>query len=122
MKIPIFSSGMRSAKLKQARLVVEQMEIMENQLENQLTLQFTNFRTEYLNSYKVYVNKDKNRKIAEKIYLKTTEKYKQGMASSLDILNTHNQFLNAERDYLAASQAFLQAGEELKKILTKTDY
>ena len=122
MKIPIFSSGMRSAKLKQARLVVEQMEIMEDQLENQLTLQFTNFRTEYLNSYKVYVNKDKNRKIAEKIYLKTTEKYKQGMASSLDILNTHNQFLNAERDYLTASQAFLQAGEELKKILTKTDY
>lgn len=120
MKIPIFSSGMRNAKLKQARLVVEQMEIMEDQLEDQLTLQYNNLRTEYLNAYKVYVNKNKNRKIAEKIYIKTTEKYKQGMASSLDILNTHNQFLNAERDYLAASQVFLQSGEELKKILTKT--
>ncbi len=121
MKIPIFSSGMRSSKLKQAKLIVEQMDIMENQLEDQLTLQYDNLRTEYINTYKVYINKDKNRKIAEKIYLKTTEKYKQGLASSLDILNTHNQFLNAERDYLAASQAFLRSGEELKKILTKTN-
>ncbi len=121
LSIPIFSSGMRSSKLKQARLVVEQMEIMENQLEDQLNLQYDNLRTEYINTYKVYVNKNKNRKIAEKIYLKTTEKYKQGLASSLDILNTHNQFLNAERDYLSASQAFLQSGEELKKILTKTN-
>ncbi len=122
LSIPIFSSGMRSSKLKQARLVVEQMEIMENQLEDQLNLQYDNLRTEYINTYKVYVNKNKNRKIAEKIYLKTTEKYKQGLASSLDILNTHNQFLNAERDYLSASQAFLQSGEELKKILTETVY
>jgi len=122
MKIPIFSSGMRSSKLKQAKLVVEQMDIMQDQLESRLSLQYNNFKTEYLNAYKVYINKDKNRKIAEKIYLKTTEKYKQGMAGSLDILNTHNQFLSAERDYLTASQAFLRAGEDLKKILTKTNF
>jgi len=120
MNIPIFSSGQRDSKLKQAKIAYEQMEIMEDQLENQLNLQFENARSEYLNSFTVYENKDKNRKVAEKIYFKTSEKYKQGLASSLDILNTHNQFLNAERDYLAASQAFLQAGEELKKILTKT--
>jgi len=120
MNIPIFSSGQRNSRLKQARIAYEQMEIMEDQLENQLNLQYKNARSEYLNSFKVYENKDRNRKVAEKIYFKTSEKYKQGLASSLDILNTHNQFLNAERDYLAASQAFLQAGEELKKILTKT--
>jgi outer membrane protein TolC len=119
MNIPILSSGTRSAKLKQAKIAFEQISIQQNQLENQLHLQFSNMRNEYLNSYKVYQNKDKNRKIAKKIFLKTTEKYKQGLASSLDILNTHNQFLKAESDFLTASQKFLQSGEDLKKILTK---
>ena len=120
MNIPVFSSGKRSSKLKQAKIAYEQIEIMEDQLENQLGLQYDNARSEYLNSFKVFKNKDKNRIIAEKIYMKTREKYIQGLASSLDILNTHNQFLNAERDYLNASQAFLQAGEDLKRLLTKT--
>lgn len=120
MNIPIFSSGKRSSKLKQAKIAYEQIEIMEDQLENQLSLMYDNARSEYLNSFKVYKNKDKNRSLAEKIYMKTREKYIQGLASSLDILNTHNQFLNAERDYLNASQAFLQSGEELKRLLTKT--
>lgn len=120
MNIPIFSSGLRSSKLKQAKIAYEQIEIMEDKLENQLSLQYVNAKSEYLNSFKVYKNKDKNRTIAEKIYKKTREKYIQGLASSLDILNTHNQFLNAERDYLNASQAFLQSGEELKRLLTKT--
>ena len=120
MDIPVFSSGSRRAKVNQAKIAYEQFDIMEDQLENQLYLQFDNFRSEYLNSFKVYENKDKNRKIAEKIFLKTTEKYKQGMASSLDILNTQTQFLNAESDYINAANAFLQSGEELKKILTKT--
>lgn len=120
MNIPIFSSGLRSSKLKQAKIAFEQIEIMEDKLENQLSLQYVNAKSEYLNSFKVYKNKDKNRTIAEKIYKKTREKYIQGLASSLDILNTHNQFLNAERDYLNASQAFLQSGEELKRLLTKT--
>lgn len=120
MNIPLISGGQRRAKVKQAKIAFDQIEVMEDQLVNQLNLQFFNARSEYLNSQKVYENKNKNRIIAEKIYFKTTEKYKQGLASSLDILNTHNQFLNAERDYLTASQSFLQSGEELKKILTKT--
>lgn len=120
LNIPLISGGKRKSKLTQAKITFDQIEISENQLVNQLSLQYNNARSEYLNSLKVYNNKNRNRRIAEKIYMKTTEKYKQGMATSLDILNTHNQFLSAERDYLNASQAFLQSGEELKKILTKT--
>ena len=42
------------------------------------------------------------------------------MASSLDILNTQNQFLSAEQDYINAALSLLKAGEELEKLLTKS--
>ncbi len=121
MSIPVFSSGMRYSKVKQAQIAYEQVEVMENQIISQLNLQFSTARNEYMNALNVYLNKQKSRKTAEKIYLKTTEKYSEGMASSLDLLNTHNQFLNTENEYINASLALLKAGEELEKILTKLD-
>lgn len=117
MKVPILSGGERKAKVKQARIAYEQVEVLENQLETQLKLQYNTKRNEYLNAFSVYHNKEKNRKISEKIYLKTTEKFKEGMASSLDILNTQNQFLNSQNDYINATNALLRAGLNLELIL-----
>jgi len=39
------------------------------------------------------------------------------MASSLDILNTQNQFLNSQNDYINATNALLRAGLNLELIL-----
>jgi len=117
MKVPILSGGERKAKVKQARIAYEQVEVLENQLETQLKLQYDTKRNEYLNAFSVYHNKEKNRKISEKIYLKTTEKFQEGMASSLDILNTQNQFLNSQNDYINATNALLRAGLNLELIL-----
>jgi outer membrane protein TolC len=121
MQIPIFSSGMRHSKVKQAQIAYEQVDVLEKQLLSQLDLQYSTAKNEYLNAYNVYLNKQKSRKTAEKIYQKTTEKYKLGMSTSLDLLNTHNQFLNTENDYINSALNLLKAGEELERILTKAE-
>lgn len=121
MNIPIFSSGMRHSKVKQAQIAFEKVEVLEKQLLTNLDLLFTIAKNEYMNAFQVYLNKQKSRTTAEKIYNKTTEKYTEGMATSLDLLNTHNQFLNTENEYINSALAVLKAGEELEKILTKSD-
>ncbi len=118
MLIPILSSGERRAKVKQARIALEQIEVSERQLETSLKLQYKAKLNEYMNARSVYLNKQKNRKISEKIYLKTTEKFKEGMSGSLDILNTQNQYLNTQREYINAASALLKAGLELEILLT----
>ena len=119
MLIPVFSSGKRSSKVKQARIAYEQVTVMEQQLTSQLNLQYDAAINEYMNAYRVFENKQVSRKTAEKIYNKTTQKYIEGMSTSLDILNTHNQFLNAENEYINSALLLLKTGEELEKILTK---
>ncbi len=119
MSIPILSSGERTAKLKQAQIAYEQAQILTRQTASQLGIQYQTTRNDYYNSLRVYENKLKNRKVAEKIYRKTTEKYTHGMASSLDLLNTHNQFLNAESDFITSGLNLLKSAEKLEILLTK---
>ena len=119
MNIPILSSGERIAKLKQAKIAYEQAQVLARQTATQLGIQYQTTRNDYYNSLSVYENKQKNRKVAEKIYRITIEKYTHGMASSLDLLNTHNQFLNAESDFITAGLNLLKSAEKLEIILTK---
>lgn len=121
MSIPILSSGRRAAQLKQAQIAFEQTQVLEKQTESQLNIQYKTLKSNYKNAQSIYANKDKNRSLAEKIYQKTLEKYRQGMASSLDLLNTHNQFLNAENDYISAGLNLFQSSEKLLTTLTKAN-
>jgi outer membrane protein TolC len=119
MNIPILSGGRRRAKVKQAKIAFDQINLMEKQLVTQLELQYQTAKNDYVNAMMVLKNKEKNRFVAEKIYNKTQEKYVNGMAGSLDILNTHSQYLTAENQYINASVSFLRAAESLQAILTE---
>lgn len=120
LAVPIWSSGERKARVKQAQIAFEQMEVMEDQLITTLKLQYQTALNEYFNAYTVYLNKDRGRKVAEKIFNTTSIKFSEGMATSLDILNTQTQFLNAEQDFINAARALLNAGAELERLLTKS--
>jgi outer membrane protein TolC len=121
MQVPVFSSGQRKAKVKQAEIAVDKVEVQEKQLITTLNLQYKTAINEYMNAYRVYLNKGKSRKTSANIYQKTTRKFTQGMASSLDILNTQNQYLSIENEYINAARTLLKAGAELEKILTKSE-
>ncbi len=96
------------------------MGVLEDQLVTTLKLQYRTALNEYFNANTVYQNKDKARKVAEKIFNTTSIKFSEGMASSIDILNTQRQFLNAEQDFINSAVAFLKAGTELERLLTKS--
>lgn len=117
--VPIWSSGERRAKVKQAQIAFEQINVQQDQLKVSLNLQYQTALNEYFNAFSVYQNRDKSRKVAAKIFNTTSIKFTEGMASSLDILNTQNQFLESERAFIESGRMLLQAGQELDKLLTK---
>ena len=121
LAVPIWSSGERRARVKQAQIEFEQMEVLEDQLITSLRLQYQAAYTEYYNAYTVFLNKDRARKVADKIFNTTSIKFREGMASSIDILNTQTQYLEAEQNFLDAALAMLKAGEELERLLTKAE-
>ncbi len=117
MNIPLFSSGERYSKVKQAQLQLEQTHIAEEEARTSLQLQYETVMNEVINAWNTYNNTNQNKQLAAKIFHRTGIKYSEGMASSLDLLNTHNQYLTAQSRYINAALNLLNQSVTLENLL-----
>jgi len=119
LSVPIFSSGQRKNNVQKAKLELEQIHVMDEQVREGLTLEFETSRSNYQNALAVYAQNKKNVGIADKIYRKTMLKYSEGVSSSMDLLQSYNQYLNSQSSYISAMVDLLGAKTALEKVLTK---
>ncbi|MDZ7777476.1 MAG: TolC family protein [Bacteroidales bacterium] len=115
--IPIFHSAGRFAKVKQAKLKLEQTKNQKEQAIQGLYLEVEQARNNFSTTVESYNNEKKNLEIAEKIYQKTLEKYKEGIAGSMDLTQANNQLLNIQSNYYQSLLNMLQAKVQLNKKL-----
>jgi len=119
MKIPILSSGYRSSRVQKAKLNLEQVQVSNQQLKTGLEIKVQTSKSEFNNAYLFMMNKERSMLASEKIYIKTAIKYREGVASSLDLLQAHNQFLSNESEYMLSILAVMEAKLALENLLTK---
>jgi len=120
LKVPIFSSGNRLYKLQQAKLGLKKLEEDDSRLKMGLTLEHQQARQEFINAWLVYQNKLKSLEYSGKIYQRTNEKYKEGISGSLDLMNTYNQYLQAQGEYIMALLSLLNHKLTLEELLIKS--
>ncbi|MBL4594134.1 MAG: TolC family protein [Flavobacteriales bacterium] len=115
LKLPILTSGSRLAKMSQAKIEFDKAEIDAEQVEQNLKYQSQLSKSNYETEYETYSNQKSNLELAKKIYDKTIKKYKEGVASSLELSQTQNQYLNAEGKYIKSLFDLLKAKSALEK-------
>jgi outer membrane protein len=116
MDIPIFESGSRSAKNSQARIELEQLDVMENKLQAGLNIQYSTARNNFINAWKMHKNKEQGLELSQKIYDRTRTKVLEGVASSIELQQTYNQYLNSEQDYVMSMLDLFNKKLELEKL------
>lgn len=119
LSIPIFQSGARSAKVSQAKIQIDQLQVMDQKLKSGLEIQVSTVRNNFLNAWKVYQNKKEGLQLALRIYEKTQVKLLEGVSSSVELQQNYNQYLNSERDYVMSIMDLLSKKLELEKLLTE---
>lgn len=119
IEIPIFSCGMRSARVTQAKMDLEKARNLKKQVENALELELHRAKTEFANALEKSDNTGKNVNLAKRIYDKTLEKYGKGMTSSLELTQAHNQYLLAQSNHTSALIELLNTKTRLDKILSR---
>ena len=85
-------------------------------MEQQLTLQHKQARAAFQSARDRFHNSIANRDLAQQVYEITLEKYREGLVSSLELTQAHNQYLSSEGKYLQAVSDLLQARTSLDKI------
>ena len=119
LSIPIFSSGMQGSKIKQAKLELTKMDNTVKYFENAMMVSFDNAINNLITKNANYKNSKKSLSIAQKIYDRTAIKHKQGMASSFELMQMKNQFLQSQGSYISALFDLLNAKAELDKLQNK---
>ncbi|MFP3859835.1 MAG: TolC family protein [Bacteroidales bacterium] len=119
LNIPIFSSFERRSKVQQAELNLEKS---KNKLENTRKTMKNNFiqaRNNYLTALESHESNEKNKELAKKVYNQTTKKYKEGMATSMELTQANDKYLQMESAYINSLVELLEAKVELEKILNE---
>jgi outer membrane protein len=115
LNIPIFSSGLRSARVQEARLELHKSELATHQVSQSLKLQIAEARSRFRNAREQYESETENLELAEKILRQTTIMHSEGMATSLELTQASNQLLETQANYYNAMFEFINAKNDLDK-------
>ncbi|MCE1202179.1 MAG: TolC family protein [Bacteroidia bacterium] len=116
LQIPIFSSGVRYYKTREAKIDLLTIENTKEQLSDQLRIQEKQLTFNLNSALEQYENQRKSIDVSRRVYQSLKNKYENGMISGLDLINADNNYLRAESDHLNAMMQVLSARLQLDKL------
>jgi outer membrane protein TolC len=117
LNIPIFASGQRYSRIKKAEIELESLRTNKSLVADQLLMQEKQYRYNLINANDQFLSYKDNVDLANRIFESVENKYKQGLASSLDLTQAHNNYLQAVSDYTSSFMSLLQNKLALDKLL-----
>jgi outer membrane protein len=117
LSIPIFASGQRYSQIKRAQINLNKAATTKDMVSEQLLLQEKQLRYNLVNANLQYKSQKDNVEVSKRVYASMENKYKQGMASSLDLTQSNSLYLQAENNYVSSLMNLLQTKLALDKLL-----
>jgi outer membrane protein TolC len=117
VNIPIFSSGMKHAKVQQARIALDKTRISKEQASQGLKLDHEKSKSDLMSALDKFKTSKENMRLSDKIQKRTIIKYKEGLSSSTEITQASNQYLQSMSNYFTSMMELLNAKAKMEKLL-----
>jgi outer membrane protein TolC len=117
LSVPIFASGQRYSTIQKAKINLEKARNIKEMVADQLQMQDKQLRYNLGNANIQYKSQKDNVDVSKRVYASMENKYKQGMASSLELIQSNGLYLQAENNYVSALMNLLQTKLALDKLL-----
>ena len=117
ISVPLWSSGKRAAGVVEKKIALEEARNTFAETANNLGIQNEQLRYNLQNGYETYVNEKANMEVTQRVFESTTNKFNQGAASNLDLVNASNDLITAQSSYVQAVLTLVNAQVELEKFL-----
>ena len=117
ISMPLWSSGKRAAGVMEKKIALEEARNTFAETANNLGIQNEQLRYNLQNGYETYVNEKTNMEVTQRVFESTTNKFNQGAASNLDLVNASNDLITAQSSYVQAVLTLVNAQVELEKFL-----
>jgi outer membrane protein TolC len=96
---------------------MEKIRNTKAQVAESLKLSIAQSRSEFRTALENFMRAKQNVDLSLEIYRKALTKYNEGVASSVELTQQHNQFLESERNYFQTVFSLLDAKNKLDKAL-----
>ena len=116
VNIPLFSSGMRRAKLNQAKINMMSFKNNVELLEEQLLINERQLKYNLKIALEQYEIQKENAEVSKRVYENIKLKFQQGIVSSLDLTTANSNYITSEANYIKALMNLLEADVSLKKL------
>ena len=117
ISMPLWSSGKRAASVVEKKIALEEARNTFAETANNLGIQNEQLRYNLQNGYETYINEKDNMAVTQRVFESTTNKFNQGAASNLDLVNASNDLITAQSSYVQAVLTLVNAQVELEKFL-----
>lgn len=115
LSIPVFNGGSNRAKIKQAQIDIERLEIDKRDTRLALDLSLRNAVTQINNSLITLNTQKENVNLAQEVLTNIENNYKHGLASLTDLLDAETSFADAQNSYTNALLDYKLAEVQLIK-------
>ncbi len=102
LSVPIFNGFGTRAKVRQAEIEIQQMEVDKEDTKLALDLAFENAKTQMINSIATIEVQQENVQLAKEVLANTQNNYQNGLATLTDLLDAENSSIEAQTNYNSA--------------------
>lgn len=117
LTVPLFSSGGRYHKVKQAELALKQTEVNRTATEQRLKAFAEQSRTQARTAYDNYKTEERSLALSRNILDRTSIKFTNGAAASFELTQEQGNHLLAQQAYIQRVVELLMARADLRKAL-----
>jgi len=117
LSVPLFSSGNRYAKIQAAKIDYQENKNSRQQAEDGLRVQYNQLCYDLANAIETYQIQKDNLDVTKRVFDNTTEKFKYGHASNLEVTNASTDIITAQSNYIQAVMSVVSAEVALENLL-----
>jgi outer membrane protein TolC len=115
MSLPIFSSGMRHARVQQRKIDFLKSQTEKEMAVHQLNNSYLTAQADMKNNNDQYLYSIQNKNLALDILDKTRTKFSQGVVSSSEFAQQQSQYIQAQLNYVQSAVNLMNAHIALLK-------
>ena len=120
VKLPIFAGGLTRSKIKEIDIKLKKTKNEMDNFDRFAILDYTNAKQSYGLAIKIVVNQKENVALAQRIFDKSTIKYKEGVGSTLEVIQAQTDLQSAFNNYMNALNDLVLAKIDYRNACGKT--
>jgi outer membrane protein TolC len=119
LSVPLFQGFSQRSRVQQASLELKKIRVQQTQAMQGYSLQSAQALGEFRSALNTFNNSRESVALARKIRDKSAVKYREGVGSSIELMQAENELLNAQGNYISSATQLLNARVNLDKQLNK---